>query len=130
MKRNHIHLARGLPSQLESKPSNGEVVEGLKRREEEGEETRKGETNGNEIISGMRFNSKILIFVNIEEALRDGIQFWLSQNGVVLTEGISETRKEGDGKDQSQVAGFLPLKYFDRVTDRDGKVVWDRNKET
>ncbi|KAF7299537.1 Trna phosphotransferase 1 [Mycena chlorophos] len=54
-----------------------------------------------DVISGMRRSSQILIFVDIERALADGLKFSLSQNGVVLT--------EGDEK------GFLATKYFMRV---------------
>ena len=57
----------------------------------------------------MRKSSQILIFVDIESALADGIKFSLSDNGVVLT--------EGDEK------GFLATKYFARVESADGKPI-------
>lgn len=49
----------------------------------------------------MRKSSEVLILIDVEKALDDGIKFFLSANGVVLTEG-----DEG---------GFLGPKYFKRV---------------
>ncbi|KAK9329480.1 KptA family-domain-containing protein [Lipomyces starkeyi] len=74
MKRNHIHLAAGLP----------------------------GETG---IISGMRSNSDVYIYVDIKKAIEDGIRFYKSENGVILT----------DGKD-----GVLPPQYFGKVVNKNG----------
>ena len=56
---------------------------------------------------GMRSWSQILIFINIQKALDAGIKFFLSDNGVVLT--------EGDDK------GFLRPEFFERVEDAKGK---------
>lgn len=70
MKRNHIHLAQGLPGH-------------------------------NGVISGMRSSSQIFIYINIQAALSSGIQFFFSDNGVVLT--------AGDDK------GFLKPEFFLRV---------------
>ncbi|KAF9558718.1 phosphotransferase KptA/Tpt1 [Agrocybe pediades] len=55
------------------------------------------------VVSGMRTSSQVLIFINVRKALDAGIKFWLSDNGVVLT--------EGDEK------GFLPKEFFERVVD-------------
>lgn len=49
----------------------------------------------------MRKSSQILIFVNVQKALDVGIEFHLSENGVVLT--------EGDEK------GYLKPEFFERV---------------
>lgn len=70
MKRNHIHIAQGLPGH-------------------------------NGVISGMRSSSQIFIYINIQAALSSGIQFFFSDNGVVLT--------AGDDK------GFLKPQFFQRV---------------
>ncbi|GAW09278.1 trna phosphotransferase 1 [Lentinula edodes] len=43
--------------------------------------------SGNNVISGMRKSCDIFIFINIPKALAAGITFFLSDNGVVLTEG-------------------------------------------
>lgn len=69
MKRNHIHLAQGVP--------------------------------GEGVISGMRTSSQVLIFINLQKALDAGIKFFLSNNGVILTEGDDE--------------GFLRPEFFERV---------------
>ncbi|KAJ3982808.1 KptA family-domain-containing protein [Lentinula detonsa] len=42
---------------------------------------------GKNVISGMRKSCDIFIFINIPKALAAGIKFFLSDNGVVLTEG-------------------------------------------
>lgn len=68
MKRNHIHLAQGIP--------------------------------GDNVMSGMRNSSQILIFVDVQKALDAGVLFYLSANGVVLTDGDE---------------GFLSPIYFQRV---------------
>jgi 2'-phosphotransferase len=59
----------------------------------------------------MRNSANILIYVNVQKALDTGIQFFLSCNGVVLTEG-----------DES---GYLRPQFFQRVTDKKGKELDD-----
>lgn len=51
----------------------------------------------------MRTSSRILIYVNVAKALDAGIKFWLSDNGVVLTEGNED--------------GRLPVEFFEKVID-------------
>ncbi|KAK9480245.1 phosphotransferase KptA/Tpt1 [Lipomyces japonicus] len=74
MKRNHIHMATGLP-------------------------------NHEGVISGMRNSSNVYVYVNLEKALQDGIKFFKSANGVILSEGIN---------------GILEPKYFAKVEDSAG----------
>ncbi|CEI39039.1 hypothetical protein FVEN_g10119 [Fusarium venenatum] len=64
------------------------------------------------IVSGMRRDAELIIEIDMEESLKDGIQWWLSDNGVLLTEG-DET-------------GILSTKYFKLVTGRniDVGVLW------
>jgi 2'-phosphotransferase len=84
MGRNHIHFSTGLP------------------------EDKQG------VISGMRSDTEILIYVDIEKSLRDGgTSWWISENGVVLTEG------NGDG--------LLPSKYWKKVIGRkqDVGILWE-----
>ncbi|KAH6916291.1 KptA family-domain-containing protein [Coprinopsis sp. MPI-PUGE-AT-0042] len=68
---------------------------------------------GQNVISGMRKGSQILIYINVQKALDTGIQFSLSDNGVVLTEGDSK--------------GFLKPEFFARVEDakRDPLPGWE-----
>lgn len=53
------------------------------------------------VISGMRASCQVLIFIDLEKALEDGIQFFRSANGVVLSPGNEE--------------GLLLPKYFKRM---------------
>lgn len=50
-----------------------------------------GDMHDKTVISGMRSNSKVLIYLDMEKAMNDNIKFYMSDNGVVLTEGIDKT---------------------------------------
>ncbi|KAJ3155523.1 hypothetical protein HDU89_006487 [Geranomyces variabilis] len=78
MGRQHIHLATGIPARDPS------------------------------VISGMRTSAQVLIYVNLARALAAGIEFWRSENGVVLTSGLE---------------GVLGREFFDKVVDRDGRPI-------
>ncbi|KAK7185044.1 hypothetical protein DPSP01_002869 [Paraphaeosphaeria sporulosa] len=89
MGRNHIHFASGLPA-------------GFKALDV-------GEAMGEEkevppVISGMRRSSTVLVYVDILAAMEKGVKFFVSENGVILT--------EGDDK------GLLPYEFFKRVENR------------
>jgi 2'-phosphotransferase len=82
MGRNHMHFAAGVP----------------------------GQDAG--VISGMRADAQILIYIDIRRALDAGIPFWRSDNGVILTEGDAE--------------GVLSMEFFTKVMDRKRDVVlWE-----
>ena len=49
----------------------------------------------------MRTSSQVLIFINLQKALDAGIKFFMSDNGVILTEGDNE--------------GFLRPEFFEKV---------------
>lgn len=57
----------------------------------------------NGVISGMRGSCDIIIFINVEKLLKDGILLYESTNKVLLTKGIENC---------------LPLKYFEKVVER------------
>jgi 2'-phosphotransferase len=79
MNRTHIHFASGLPT-------------------DDG------------VISGMRKSCSIYIFLDASKcAADDRIDFYTSDNGVILTDGI---------------AGVLPIDYFSHVTDSSGKMLF------
>jgi 2'-phosphotransferase len=85
MTRNHIHFSTGLP-----------------------EDKKSG------VISGMRNDAEILIYIDIERSMQDGgVKWWMSDNGVVLTEGDEN--------------GILSTRYFKKVIGRkeDLGVLWE-----
>ncbi|XP_013615188.1 PREDICTED: tRNA 2'-phosphotransferase 1-like [Brassica oleracea var. oleracea] len=53
-----------------------------------------------EVISGMRRDVNVLIFLDIKKALEDGIAFYISDNKVILTEGVD---------------GVVPVDYFHKI---------------
>ena len=53
------------------------------------------------VMSGFRASSEVLIHIDMAAAIESGIAFWLSANGVILT--------EGDG------SGCLPPKYICQI---------------
>lgn len=58
------------------------------------------------VISGMRADAELLVYLDVARSLEDGaMSWWLSENGVVLTEGAGEE-------------GLVPLKYFKEVVGR------------
>nr|XP_033809908.1 tRNA 2'-phosphotransferase 1 isoform X1 [Geotrypetes seraphini] len=54
-----------------------------------------------EVISGMRKDCDLAIFINLQKAVSDGMKFFWSSNRVILTPGDKE--------------GLLPVKYFQKV---------------
>ncbi|XP_072518980.1 tRNA 2'-phosphotransferase 1 isoform X1 [Salminus brasiliensis] len=45
-----------------------------------------------QVISGMRQNCDLAVYINVPKALSDGIEFYWSENGVLLTSGDTEGR--------------------------------------
>ena len=60
--------------------------------------------SGLNAMSGFRKNSECLIYLDMHKALQDGIEFYKSSNGVILSEGVN---------------GKLDPKYFLRVEFKD-----------
>ncbi|KAK4157231.1 KptA family-domain-containing protein [Chaetomidium leptoderma] len=78
MGRNHVHFSTGLPEDAEA----------------------------GGVISGMRRDAELLIHVDVAASIEEaGIKWWMSDNGVVLTEG-------------GAADGLVPLKYFKEVVGR------------
>lgn len=63
------------------------------------------------VISGMRYNCTVLIYLDLEKALKDGITFFKSENGVVLSEGVNNE-------------GYIPKEYFKKVVTKKGETLW------
>ncbi|KAJ2785379.1 tRNA 2'-phosphotransferase 1 [Coemansia javaensis] len=57
------------------------------------------------VISGMRSTADVFIYIDRHKAMADGIEFYRSDNGVILS----------TGKDNS---GTIPPEYFERVVHR------------
>ncbi|KAL4024556.1 hypothetical protein IC575_012916 [Cucumis melo] len=53
-----------------------------------------------EVISGMRRDVNVLIFLDVQKALEDGMKLYISDNRVILTEGFD---------------GMVPIKYFQKI---------------
>ncbi|KAI0816331.1 hypothetical protein GGR55DRAFT_231549 [Xylaria sp. FL0064] len=104
MGRTHVHFGTGVPGDDDSNKGTGGQVHDIGDEASEGGRAK--------VISGMRSDAELLIFVDVERALRDtgdddggeGMKWWLSENNVVLTEGNAE--------------GVVPLKYFKEVRGR------------
>ncbi|KAF8864111.1 Tpt1/KptA family RNA 2'-phosphotransferase [Acephala macrosclerotiorum] len=87
MGRNHIHFSTGLP-----------------------------EDKGG-VISGMRNDAEILVYVDIRKSLEDGTLWWISENGVILTEGDKN--------------GLVGTKHWKKVEGRrqDVGVLWENGEQ-
>ena len=80
MNRNHIHLATG-PPLSNFINEDGKWIDTANRD---------AVSDQKAVISGMRRDAQILIYIDIQKALNAGIQFWESENHVVLTEGVAK----------------------------------------
>ena len=88
MSRNHIHFSKGLP-----------------------------EDTAADVISGMRNDAELLFYIDVQKSMNDGVEWWISDNGVVLTEGDKE--------------GKIGPKYWKKVVGRKGGVgtLWEDGVE-
>lgn len=59
-----------------------------------------GKTDDKEVISGFRKDSTVLIHIDMENAMNDGIEFHMSDNKVILSEGAN---------------GIIAPKYFKKI---------------
>lgn len=122
MTRTHVHFGTGLP---EDGKENGMETNGPVHDADDEAKAESGKTSGkSKVISGMRNDAEILVFVDVAQSLEDGeLKWWLSSNDVVLTEGnedglvpmkyVKEARgrKQGVGelwRDGEKVADLLP----------------------
>ena len=75
----------------------------------------KGKFGVEGVVSGIRASANVFIYVDLANALLDGVPFYVSTNGVILS----------PGKD-----GILPLNYFSKVESRDGTVLYTAGRTT
>ena len=54
------------------------------------------------VSSGIRKNADVYIYIDVANAIKDGIKFYESSNGVILSPGIGDK-------------GIIPNKYFSKV---------------
>lgn len=101
MGRNHVHFATG-PALDSVLPGDGKPVQ----------------ADPGQVISGMRRDAQVLIYVDVRKALQAGCPFWRSENGVILSEGVST-----DGGN-----GVVPVDFFDAVVERKNGLgkIWER----
>lgn len=119
MGRNHVHFATGptlesvLPLHTDG---TSHTVEGLKSL---------GLDDGR-VISGMRRDAQVLIYIDLRKALEAGCPFWRSENGVILSEGLASSKDDGNGNQLS----FVPLDFFDVVVERKAGLgkIWEAGK--
>lgn len=107
MGRNQVHFATGpslesvLPTHLDGTSHSAMGPSGL---------------NDGRVISGMRRDAQILIYIDIKKALAAGCPFWRSENDVILSEGVAieGNQEAGDGTSQK----IIPVEFFDVVVER------------
>ena len=95
-----MHFASGLPAGFKSQDASATA-----------RDPSDADNSAPPVISGMRNSSTVLIYIDVPAALAAGLKFFVSENGVILT--------EGDDK------GVLPYEFFKRVESRkkDGGVL-------
>jgi 2'-phosphotransferase len=59
--------------------------------------------SSNNAISGIRHNSSVLIHIDMKLAMDNGIKFYMSKNGVILSSGNDN--------------GIINAKYIETITD-------------
>lgn len=119
MGRNHVHFATGptLPDALADIASRGE-----------GGGAGSAPGSNNQVISGMRRDAQVLVYLDVRKALAAGCPFWRSENGVILSEGMEVDSNSSAGKNDEKV---IPLDLFNVVIERKkgfGKI-WEDGKE-
>lgn len=70
-----------------------------------------GLPDNKQVISGIRNTAQVFIYIDLDLALKDGLEFFKSPNGVILSPGNQK--------------GFVEPKYFLKVQDRRGQSIWN-----
>jgi 2'-phosphotransferase len=121
MKRNHVHFATGpdlddvLSDQADGTRHPQKDQEDQKDDSQEAKAKAKNQEKDKEgqVISGMRRDAQVLIYINIRKALAAGVPFWRSENGVILSEGVSVNGEQ-----------LVPLEFVDVVVERKMGLGW------
>lgn len=86
-------------------------TEGLRRmRRNEMHFSNSDQISPKEVHSGFRSDCEILIYIDVQKAMQDGVQFFISENKVILSSGID---------------GVISAKYFAKVLDRKTNMLID-----
>ena len=103
MTRNHIHFATGLPP----RPTGASAQETRRHEDRRGGDGAAAAAP----ISGMRASSEVYVYANGPLCAEEGVPFYRSDNGVLLTAGAAD--------------GRLPTRYFEKaVCASSGEVLW------
>ena len=134
MRRQHVHFAKGLPAspntkstasipavqEPEPKPL-GKPDESSPVEDEDGSEPAVVALNGGKaeeekVISGMRRDANVLVWVDVRRSISDGgLKWWRSANGVILTEGDPR--------------GMVPIDFVKRAEKRGGGILWEPTRD-
>lgn len=132
MGRNHVHFATG-PSLKSALARFQQQKDSL---EENGNDTAAADDNDEPVISGMRRDAQVLIYIDLHKALEAGCPFWRSENNVILSEGIprgdgKKEKTESEEKDQvdQNKNNVVPLDFFHVVVAKKLGVIWEDGKE-
>lgn len=115
MKRNHVHFATGPQLDDVLLDHKDGIFHTLKDQEDQKGDSQKDKAKAKneekdkdgQVISGMRRDAQVLIYINIRKALAAGASFWRSENGVILSEGVSVNGEQ-----------IVPLEFADVVVER------------
>lgn len=83
-------------------------VDGIRRMTRNNVHFGRGVPGEDGVVSGFRASAQVLIYVDIARALQEGVEFFLSENGVLLTPGVPYRGNEG----------VVPPHLFEKVIDR------------
>jgi 2'-phosphotransferase len=91
--------------------------EGLKRMKRHHIHCAVGLPTDEGVISGLRKTCDVYIYIDAVKCAADGIVFYRSDNGVLLTAGV-------------KAEGTLPVEYLSHVTDKSGTIILDQREGT
>lgn len=116
MGRNHIHFATG------------PTLDSVLASQRENSETPNSKVGDGQVISGMRRDAQVLIYLDLKKALAAGVPFWRSENGVILSEGLAVS--SGKESTDENVVKVVSVEFFDVVVERKvglGKI-WEKGE--
>lgn len=116
MTRTHIHFATG--------PTLAEVRQKAEVGKEGGRKAIQSAVLGGTVISGMRSDAQVLIYIDVRKALENGVPFWKSENGVILSEGVPF-------RSENQEKKGVSFEYFTTAIEiKEGTgTLWEDGKE-